>query len=262
MWFCVFYDGEYTLDALRFALPRERTVDLGQYVLLRNDALREDGAVWSRSRAYTAPLEYLWRPILKRVVLSDPVEKTGGLLELFAGVVKLFHPQPMTHSLDWTSAGDWYSRLGRTRELSESLHLEQQIGHIESQRQRYGIGRLLRLNKPRRCTPPFHFALDKFPGVDSLLVLVVNFICRLVSQAKLPLLVCFLDTNIVHVDNQNEVRKRQQRRLEEGDRSDFEFRVVMTTLTNMGLKRAINAICDYLNYDDDCVATAAESLRF
>ena len=43
--FCVFYNCDYTLDALRFALPRERTVDLGRFVLLRNDALREGGAV-------------------------------------------------------------------------------------------------------------------------------------------------------------------------------------------------------------------------
>ena len=54
--FFVFYDREYTLDALRFALSSERNVDLGQYVLLMNDALREGGAVCSRSRAYTAPL--------------------------------------------------------------------------------------------------------------------------------------------------------------------------------------------------------------
>ena len=122
--FCVLYDREYTLDALRFALSRERTVDLGQYVLLRNDALRESGTVWSRSRAYTAALEDLWRPILKRVVPSDPVEKARGLLELFDGVVKSFHPQLMSHSSNWTPAGDWYSRLVRARELSESLHLE------------------------------------------------------------------------------------------------------------------------------------------
>ena len=104
--FCVFYDREYTVDALRFALPRERTVDLGQYVPLRSDAPREGGTVWSRSRAYTAPLEDLWRPILKRVVSSDPVEKARGLLELFDGVVKSLYPQPMSHSLNWTPAGD------------------------------------------------------------------------------------------------------------------------------------------------------------
>ena len=69
--FCIFYDREYTLDALRFALPRERTVDLKQYVLLTNDALREGGTVWWRSREYKAPLENLWRPILKRFVPSD-----------------------------------------------------------------------------------------------------------------------------------------------------------------------------------------------
>ena len=88
----MFYDREYTLDALRFAFPRARTVDLGQYVLLRNDALREGGTVWSRSRANTAPLEDLWRPILKRVIASDPVVKARRLLELFNGVVKSFHP--------------------------------------------------------------------------------------------------------------------------------------------------------------------------
>ena len=98
MRFCVFYDREYTLDALRFALPRERIVDLGQCVLLRNDAFREGNTVWSRSRAYTAPYDNLWRPILQRVVPSDSVEKARKLLELFDGVMKSFHPQPMTHS--------------------------------------------------------------------------------------------------------------------------------------------------------------------
>ena len=150
--FCVFYDSEYTFDALRFALPRERTVDPGQYVLLRNDARREGGTVWSRSRAYTAPLEDLWRPILKRVVSSDPVEKARGLLELFDGVVKSFHPQPMSHSSNLTPAGDWYSRLGRTHELSKSLHLELQFGQVVSRRQRYGAERLLRLIEPCRGT--------------------------------------------------------------------------------------------------------------
>ena len=48
--FCLFYDCEYTLDALRFALPRERTVDLGYYVLLRNDALREGGSLVAIAR--------------------------------------------------------------------------------------------------------------------------------------------------------------------------------------------------------------------
>ena len=241
---------------------RERTVDFGQYVLLRNDVYWENGSVWSRSRAYTAPLEDLWRQILKRVVPSDPVENARGLLELYDGVVKSFHPKPMTHRSNWTPAGDWYSRLGRTRELSKSLHLELQFGQVESRRQRYGAGRLLHLNEPRRGTSPFHLALAELPGVDSRRVLVTNRLCRLVPQAELALLVCLVDANLVNSGYQNEVRERQKHRLEAGDQSDFEFCVVMTAVTEMYVRRAVDAICDYLNLDDDRVAAAAESMHF
>ena len=58
------------------------------------------------------------------------------------------------------------------------------------------------------------------------------------------------------------VRDHQQRPLEAGDRSDFEFCVVMTAVTEINVRRPIDAICDYLNWDDDRVAAAAELLRF
>ena len=112
-----------------------------------------------------SPLKDLWRPILKRVFPSDPVEKARGLLDQFE-CVKSFHTPPMTHSANITPAGDWYSRLGHTRELSESLHLELQVGHVESRNQHYGVGRLVRLNEPRRGTAPFRFALAELPSVD------------------------------------------------------------------------------------------------
>ena len=38
--FFVFHDREATLEALRMTLPRDRTIDLGRQILLRNDALR------------------------------------------------------------------------------------------------------------------------------------------------------------------------------------------------------------------------------
>ena len=36
----------------------------------------------------------------------------------------------------------------------------------------------------------------------------------------------------------------------------------MTAVTNMDVKSAIDAICEYLNWDDDTVTRAAVSLRF
>ena len=104
----------------------------------------------------------------------------------------------------------------------------------------------MRLNEPRRGTAPFNFALVDLPGVDTCRVYVVNRLCRLVSHAGLALLVRLLEANLVNAGYQSKVRKRQHRRLEEHDRDDFEFRVVMTALTNMEVKRAIDAICDYL----------------
>ena len=168
----------------------------------------------------------------------------------------------MSHSSNWTPAGDWYSRLVRTRELPKLLHLELQFGQVESRRQRYGAGRRLRLNEPRHGTAPFHFALAELPGVDSRRVLVTNRLCSLRPQAGFALLVCLVDANLVTARYQNDLRERQQHRLEAGGQSDFKFRVVMTALTEMDVRRAVDAICDYLNWDDDRVASAAESLHF
>ena len=182
----------------------------------------------NRDRVHTASLEDLWRPVLKRDVLSEFIEKARGLLELFDIVVKSFHPQSMMHSLNWTPSGEWCSRLGRTRELSESLHREVHIGHVECRRQHNGIGRLLRLNALRHRTAPSHFALADLFGVDSRHIFVVNRFCPLVLQAGLALLMCLVEVNLVKGGYQNKMRERQQHRLEANDRIDFEFRVVMT----------------------------------
>ena len=119
----------------------------------------------------------------------------------------------------------------------------------------------MHLTKPSLGTAPFHFALAELPGVDSRRIVVVNRLCRLVPQAGLALLVCFVEANLVNAGNQNEVRERQQRRLEACHRN-VKFRVVMTAVTNMDVKRAIDAICEYLNWDDNTVRKTAESMQF
>ena len=214
-----------------------------------------------RDRVHTVLHEDLWRPILKRVVPSDPVEKARGLLELFDGVVKSFHPQPMTHSSNWTPAGDWYSRLGRTRELSKSLHLELQFGQVESRRQRYGAGRLLRLNEPRRGTVSFHFALAELPGVDSRCVLVTNLLpSRSASRTRVARKPRGCESRERRISERGArtstalTRGRLPERLRVSRRDDRR--------DGDGRQGAVDAICDYLNWDDDRVAAAAESLRF
>ena len=154
--FCVFYDRDATLDAIRFALPRDRTVDLGQHVLLRNDTLREGGTCWCRSRAYMAPLEDLYHPILKRPVLDSALQRARGLLELFDRIVNSFYEIPLSWSRNpnWVPAGMWYANFDRTRELFESLQLEQEFGDIQPRIPRYAAGRLQHLNAPRHRAVP------------------------------------------------------------------------------------------------------------
>ena len=45
--YIVFYDQKSTLDALRFALPRDRAVNIGLHVLFQNDAFKAESALKS-----------------------------------------------------------------------------------------------------------------------------------------------------------------------------------------------------------------------
>ena len=81
--FFVFYDREATLDALRIALPRDRTIDLGRQILLRNDELRAGGKIWIRSRGRLAPLQGLWEPLLRTHFPDDLAARGRGMISLF-----------------------------------------------------------------------------------------------------------------------------------------------------------------------------------
>ena len=53
-YFCVFHNRDSALHAIRFALSIERTVDIGKFVHLRNDALRNFGNVSALARTCRA----------------------------------------------------------------------------------------------------------------------------------------------------------------------------------------------------------------
>ena len=65
-YFYVFHDRESTLEKLRIAIMKDRSVDVGRQMLLRNDALRAGAKIWYRSRSHLAPLRDLWDPLLHK----------------------------------------------------------------------------------------------------------------------------------------------------------------------------------------------------
>ena len=86
--FFVFNEREATLEALRIALPRDRTIDLGRQILLRNDALRAAAKIWYRTRLHLTPLNDMWGPLLHRRYPEDDLHELGrGMIRLYQMIV-------------------------------------------------------------------------------------------------------------------------------------------------------------------------------
>ena len=81
--YMVFYDCYALLDALRFALPLERTTDVGYVKHLRNDALRRAGTYWCRTRRQLVGLDALWCPLIGGRIIADTIARAQGLLRMF-----------------------------------------------------------------------------------------------------------------------------------------------------------------------------------
>ena len=101
--FVVFYDIDNTLDSLRMALPREKILDVGLHIHLRNDALRYGDSVWVRSHDTLVMLEGLWLPLLTTAVPADPVAKAYGLMRLIRMITGSGTAPPVYPSANYTS---------------------------------------------------------------------------------------------------------------------------------------------------------------
>ena len=119
--FYVYYNRESTLGALRLALPRDKIVDVGLQILLRNDALRAGGPVWTRSRSSLAQLKGLWGPLLHKQVPENPVDRARGLLQLFKLSAPTIGPLPSAGVENLTLAENWRSRPGTELSPAETL---------------------------------------------------------------------------------------------------------------------------------------------
>ena len=90
--YMVFYDHDAVLDALRFALPLERTTDVEHVMHLRNDALRRGGTCWCRTRRQLVSLDALWRALIGGRIHTDPIVRAQGLLRMFDRVAVSIPP--------------------------------------------------------------------------------------------------------------------------------------------------------------------------
>ena len=143
--------------------------------------------MWYRSRNRLAPLEGLWRPLLKSAVPSDPVAKAHGLLLMFQSIIPAI-PSPLCSVIsNWTAIEHWYSRFDREHEFSTSLLLELERGQIEVRRQQYEDSLLTQINEPKHGSAPFWFFLNSTAGLNQRRMEATNRLLRIVPHSGLAL---------------------------------------------------------------------------
>ena len=103
----VFNNRELTLEALRFALFREKTIDLAKHVNFRNDALHYVGSVTIRLRNWFVQLEDLWLPLVKSMMPSDPMARAQRLMQMLRLNVESVKATSIYPSLNWTAVEHW-----------------------------------------------------------------------------------------------------------------------------------------------------------
>ena len=193
----VFYDQESTLEALRLALPRDRSVDVGLHVLLRNDALMAGGTIWNRSRSRLALLKGLWEPILRTHVLENLVDRARGIMQLFKNFGASLAQPTTAGAAVLTATDNWRSRPGTELSLEDSLLLELESGASVERRRREAEAALEIINEPQRGSAPFHFVLRGAGGINKRRVEALNALLKLVPHAGLALLNMLLQADLI-----------------------------------------------------------------
>ena len=211
--YCVFHDRAKTLAALRFALPIERSFDIGLHVHLRNDALRRGGKNVTRSRHRVVPLEDLWPPILGHSMPSGLRLRADGILRIFAKIARSIGPTPQMPSMNTTPQLEWLSRGDIVHELSASLLIEQRAVEATGEAPREIAPDSDELPPPKKGSAPFRFELQRVVGIDLRRFETVNRLFALAPHFGLALLRLLVEHDVVPAGYPTELVNRQRTRL-------------------------------------------------
>ena len=258
----VFYDRESTLEALRLALPRDRSVDVGLHVLLQNDALRAGGTIWNRSRSRLAPLKTLWEPILRTHVPENLVDRATGIMQLFKNFGASL-AQPTTAGAEVLTATDnWRSRFGTELSLEDSLLLALESGASVERRRREAEAALEVINELQRGSAPFNFVFRGTGDINKRRVEALNALLKLVPHAGLTLLNMLLKSDLIASHAAREFIQLLQRRIEAKKKTKIVSPLNVTVSDDAALDRLHRTVINLLNYDDGRIADEAMTIGF
>ena len=258
----VFNDWESTLETLGLALPRDRSVDVGLHVLLRNDALRAGGTIWNRSRSRLAPLRGLWEPILRTHMPENLVDRARGIMQLFKNFGTSLAQPTTAGAAVLTATDNWRSRPGTELKLEDSLLLELEFFASVERRLREAEAALEIINELHRGSAPFHFVLRGAGGINKRRVEALNARLKLVPHAGLALLNMLLEADLIASHAAREFIQLQQRRIEAKEKTEIVWPHNVTVADNAALERLYRTVMNLLNYDDGRIAEEAMAIGF
>ena len=214
----VFYNRESTLKALKLALPRDRSVDVGLHVLLRNDAFSR----WHDLESIPVATGATERTRGADPSNARPRESDRSRQRYHAALQEL---RQVSRAADycWCCSPHghryWRSRPGTELHHEDSLLLELESGASVQRRRREAEAALEIINELHRGSAPFHFVWRGAGGINKRRVEALNALLKLVPHANLALLNMLLEADLIErhaarefIQLKKEASKRKQRR--------------------------------------------------
>ena len=260
--FVILYDRESTFDALRFAIPLNRAVDLGRQVILRNDALREGGLCWCRSRRRLVNLKQLWMPLLRTPPSNNPVDRARGMLQLFDRIAKGIPIPPAVDIVHWTPPMEWQSAPHRVVKLNASLRLEVQSSYFEVRAQRALNAAQDRLAAPVRGSAPFSFELCITGTINNGKVATANALMRLLPHPGLALLQMLIESDLIPHFATAEVCATQNARIVAQAKSEHAYGLNVVVYDDESRVMLRNTIDRFLLLDNEHISAIAATTGF
>jgi hypothetical protein len=260
--YCVFHDRANTLEALRLALPIERSFDVGLHVHLRNDALRRGGKNVTRSRHRVVPLEDLWQPLLGGVMPSTLRERAAGIFRMFSNVARSMGLTPQNPSTNFAPQSGWCSRGSYVHELASSLLIEQGAREVHVEIPRELSIESDELVPPKKGSAPFRFEALRTIGIDLRRFETVNRMFTIAPHFGLAFLRLLVERGIVPASYTTELANRQRARLSCNDSSLAVFPITINAPDAETIDAAAESFEEFLTFDDIRIAALAEKCEF
>ena len=260
--FIILHDHEAVFETLCLEILTHLFFDVGNNVLVRNDALRRGGHCWSRTRSRCVPLRDLWLIVAHCDVPEDLIQRADGLLAIHNRVAPHLPSQVANAGAATQPSIPWNSVPPMWRPLKRILNIESVSDvdkHPRISRSFNPVPSLPAVPKP---VPLFHFEVKLGFAEDTFKSATVNALLRALPLSGVALVDFLRDRHLLQecvIDNIVAVH-RERFAVAEQD----EMAYVLDVSTPDGADPFIvqDALLEFLKLNDEKLFARARNVDF